>query len=264
MTDNEQQFGTTGTEPASSDAAPRPARPEAPSWEGRVLPANTRRDDSPGGAEGAGRVGDDGADEDYPERTPSGTALWFWWTVATALGWALAAACFASFFDLDTQPWWWYAFLPLTGLFQWLLLRRHFARASWWLVATAAASAVAGVIFLGLLALPAASFGAPTSGLRFGISDLTDGFALAIAQWLVLRQSVRGAARWIPATVSPMAIFAWLDFQRGRQAAQTLDFLATPERIGVAATNNAIVGFLIGALTGAVLMRLVEEPKTED
>jgi hypothetical protein len=258
MAESEQQFGATETEPASADAAPRPSRPEAPSWEGRVLPANTRREDPAGGAR---RVGSDEADEDYPERTPSGASLWFWWTVATVLGWAVAAACFATFVDLETQPWWWYAFLPLTGLFQWLLLRRHFARASWWLLATAAGAAVAGVVFLGLLALPEATFGPPTSGLRFGISDLTDGLALGVAQWLVLRQSVRGAARWFPATVSPLAIFAWLDFQRGAQAAQTVDFTSMPERIAVAATNNAIAGLLIGLLTGALLMRLVEEPK---
>ncbi len=157
-----------------------------------------------------------------------------------------------------------YVFVPLTALFQWLLLRRHFARASWWLLATAVGSVVAGLFYAGLLALPEATFGPPTSGLRSGISDLTDGFALGVAQWLILRRSVRGAERWIPATVSPLAIFGWLDFQRGREAAEAIGFLTPGARVALAATNTAILGLLIGVLTGALLMRLVEEPRTED
>jgi hypothetical protein len=203
-------------------------------------------------------------DEAPPERSPSGVALWFWWTIATTLGWALTGACVGAVFNQGDATPLQYVFVPLTALFQWLLLRRHFARASWWLLATAGGSLVAALIYALLLALPAATFGAPTSGLRSGISDLADGIALATAQWLVLRRTVRGASLWLPAVISPLALFGWLDYQRGVAAAEVIDNLSRADQIGLAAVNTAILGLFVGVLTGAVLMRLVEEPRTLD
>jgi hypothetical protein len=235
-----------------------------------VVPANTGRGGdragvdegrepaaaSPNGAaaHGQAEIGGEGP----PERTPSGVALWGWWTVATIAGWALAGACVGAAFDQGSATPWQYVFVPLTGLFQWLLLRRHFARASWWLLATTAGAAVAGLIYAGLLALPEATFGPPTSGLRSGISDLTDGIALATAQWLVLRRTVRGAERWFPAVIAPLALFGWLDLQRGRAVADVVESVSRTGLIALAAANTALLGLLIGALTGAALMRLVE------
>src|SRR5436190_13128374 len=177
------------TSPDNSSMVPQ----EQPSWEGRVLPANTGRGSAaaPNGAAGsaAGRAPGDEADigdEGPPERTPSGWALWFWWTVVTMAGWALAGACAGAVFNQGDATPWQYVFLPLTAIFQWLLLRRHFAHAWWWLVATTAGAAVAGLIYAGLLTLPEATLGPATSGLRTGISHYTDALALATAQWLVL------------------------------------------------------------------------------
>ncbi len=284
MTDGTQRTDSAASSPAG---APQPSQgPEQPRWGGRVLPANTgRSSEADGSRERGGGNARDGAgdtdqelgrrvhhqraagsrlafDDDWPpERSPSGVALWFWWTVATVLGWALAGAGVGAVFQQSDATPLQYVFVPLIALFQWLLLRRHFARASWWLVATAGGTLMAALIYAALLALPESAFGAPTSGLRTGTSDLTDGIAIATAQWLVLRRTVRGASLWLPATISPLALFGWLDYQRGAAAAELIDNLSRQDQIGLAAVNTAIIGLFVGVLTGAVLMRLVEEPR---
>jgi hypothetical protein len=77
----------------------------------------------------------------------------------------------------------------------------------------------------------------------------------------VLRRTVRDATRWFPATIAPLALFAWLDFQRGLAPAPIVETLSRASQIGQAAISGALVGLLLGGLTGAVLMRLVEEPR---
>jgi hypothetical protein len=258
---------TGNTAKPTGEAPHENRRTEQPGWEGRILPGNTGRNQptadagerAASTANGAAVTEEAGFDaEDLPERSPSGGALWFWWTVATMAGWALVGAIAGAVFGQSDASPWPYVVLPLSALFQWLLLRRHFARASWWLLASTAGAAVAGLIYAGLLALPAETFGPPTSGLRSSISDLADGIALATAQWLVLRRTVRGAAWWFPAAMVPFILFALLDFQRGLAAAEVVENISRSSLIGLAAANTGLLGLLLGALTGFVLARLVE------
>ncbi|HEU5315262.1 MAG TPA: hypothetical protein VFX49_04090, partial [Chloroflexota bacterium] len=114
---------------------------------------------------------------------PRGMMLWAAWAGATALGWAVAGVAYALAGPRDDLVQ--YLFLPVSAVGQWLLLRRHFARASWWLVATAGGCAVAAGALAGLQALPESLAGPPDSGVRAGLSRVADGLSLGVAQWLV-------------------------------------------------------------------------------
>jgi hypothetical protein len=194
-------------------------------------------------------------------RTPRGAALWGAWTAATALGWAAAGACIAIAVPGSASTLQ-YAFVPLSAVGQWLLLRRHFAQAGWWLVATAGGSAVAALAYAFLMSLPASLLGPVTSGVRIGLSTVVDGLALGTAQWLVLRQNVRGLARWIPATGVPLWLWALAELNRGFEASPAeVDALTLADRVGLMAINLGFVGLLIGALTGGVLAWMVDQPR---
>src|SRR5688500_15235709 len=98
---------------------------------------------------------------------PRGAALWAWWAGLTAAGWTAAGFAFASLAPMrfDALQ---YVFLPLSALGQWWLLRQHFARASLWLVATAAGSALAALGLVTLDVLPEALLGPRMNGVRAG------------------------------------------------------------------------------------------------
>lgn len=197
------------------------------------------------------------------ERQPNGFSLWGWWIVATAAGWALAGALIGAFVDSTGSPLQ-YSFLPLTALGQWLILRRHFAQASWWIVATIGGALVAGIAYTVILGLPAEQFGPPTSGARIGLSTIVDGLALGVAQWLVLRGNVPGTRWWIPAAAGPLWLFAAIELDRGTEAAELLESFSYSDQIALAATSLGIVGALVGMVTGGVLMWLVEQPRFDE
>ena len=194
---------------------------------------------------------------------PRGGALWAFWAAATAAGWAVTGAC-AGVLAQESAGVLLYAFVPLSAVGQWLVLRRHFAWASVWLAATIGGTLVAAAAFAILLALPEELLGPPTSGVRYGISTIIDGFALGIAQWLVLRQNVGGMDRWIPATGIPLWMRAFSELQRGFQpppANEVLDVLEYGDRIAILALDLGVVGLLIGSLTGSVLAWMVDQPR---
>ena len=200
---------------------------------------------------------------------PRGAALWAWWAALTAAGWAAAGLLFGLATrgapDGDgqgvTADLLQYVFLPISGLGQWWLLRHHFGRAGWWMVATVAGSAVAALALVGLMALPEQLVGPQDSGVRAGLSFVTDGLALGIAQWLVLRGNVRGAARWIGATVAPLWLFGFQFLQHGFDSMGTSDVAEAVDWVGSVATIYAVYGLLIGALTGSVLAWMVDQPR---
>jgi hypothetical protein len=256
-------------------------------WEGQILPANKDRDAktpsssspneasappdasatrrSPGGEGAAGRAH---SSHPHPEEhavvpghgTPRGLSLWVFWALLTALGWAAAGFCIGAFVADDSSALQ-YAFVPLSALGQWLLLRRHFAHASMWLVATVGGAAVAALAYVVLLALPADMVGPQTSGLRLGLSTLIDGLAIAGAQWFVLRQNVSGTVRWIPAAAAPLWLLAFEELGRGADPATIGDVPTAVERLVTAGATLGIVGLFIGALTGAVLVWMIDQPR---
>jgi hypothetical protein len=92
-----------------------------------------------------------------------------------------------------------YVFFPLlvllTGLLQYLLLRRYLPRMGWWIVATALGWPLGiAVVYLGYAIWPIAlSANSPWSATLVGA-------VVGLAQWLVLRQRVLRAGWWVPAS----------------------------------------------------------------
>jgi hypothetical protein len=78
------------------------------------------------------------------------------------------------------------------GLAQWLILRRYFPQAWWWILASAAGWIVGWVIITsGLILSPGdTSFTAIISGAIFGLT-------MGVAQWIILRRWVRLSSLWI-------------------------------------------------------------------
>ena len=197
---------------------------------------------------------------------PRGAALWAWWAAITAAGWTLAGLAFASLAPMryDVAQ---YLFLPISALGQWWLLRQHFARASIWLLATIAGCALAALGLLALDALPESLAGPRQNGVRSGLSFLVDGVALGVPQWLALRGAggnVRGTARWILATVAPLAYFAVPLFTQGFTQLPEPPSLEREEWVSLVTQQFGIYGLLVGAATGGVLAWLVEQPRVHE
>jgi hypothetical protein len=194
------------------------------------------------------------------ERQPAGATLWQLWVLATTVSWSIVGALIGAVDFAATDPRL-YLFLPLVGVGQWLVLRLRFARASLWLLATTGGVAAAAVAYVVIQALPESLLGPPASGVRAGLSSFADGVALAVAQWLVLRGTVRGAARWIPATMAPLWFFGALALSQGTQAVEAPLDLTASERVQLSAINAGVQGLGLGAMTGLALIQLARDPK---
>ena len=198
---------------------------------------------------------------------PRGAALWAWWAAITTAGWTAAGFTFATLapMRLDVAQ---YLFLPLSAVGQWWLLRQHFARASVWLVATVAGCALAALGLVALEALPEAVAGPPLNGVRAGLSLLVDGLALGAAQWVALRGTglgnVRGTARWILATLAPLAFFGLPLLARGFAPLPEPPAFEQHEWVELVTQQYGIFGLLIGTATGGVLSWLIEQPRADD
>jgi hypothetical protein len=197
------------------------------------------------------------------EDAPRGGALWAQWGVATTLGWTLAGLCIGAFVTEGNALQ--YAFLPLAAVGQWVILRQHFARASMWLVANVVGTLVAALAYVVLVSpqvLPPALLGPADSGARQGLSGVADGLALGVAQWWVLRGSVRGAERWILAAGAPLWLFFGLPVLGfGMEPVPMGPPVDLATRVIGFATTLGTVGILEGALTGGVLAWLVDQPR---
>lgn len=193
-----------------------------------------------------------------------GGTLWAWWTLATTLSWAVAGGLMNAFISEPSSALQ-YLFLPLVAVGQWLVLRRHFARASWWLIATAGGALVAG-IFYGLIThLPIEELGPASSGVRVGLSTLFDGVSLGTAQWLVLRGNVSHTEWWIPAVAGPLWLFGFLELDRGRAPTELPPAaLSLADQISMAAMSLGLMGLLVGVSTGVILTWLVEQPRPNE
>ena len=198
---------------------------------------------------------------------PRGAVLWAWWAAITTAGWTAAGFALATLAPLRVDAVQ-YLFLPISAIGQWWLLRQHFARASVWLVATAAGSALAALGLITLEALPEAVAGPRESGLRVGLSFISDGVALGVAQWLALRgvgrPSVRGTERWILATVAPLLAMALPMLSQGLAPLTDLAPIERTEWVEHVTQLYGIYGLLIGAATGGVLAWLIEQPRAEE
>jgi hypothetical protein len=110
--------------------------------------------------------------------SPFDWALWFYWIMATTLGWILGRFLLPnlSFVTIGIA----------LGVLQWFLLQRRFRNAWRWILATTFGWTLGATIIL--LAMP--------DGMEF-LAGLITGMTTGTAQWLVLRREVHWAGWWI-------------------------------------------------------------------
>lgn len=177
--------------------------------------------------------------------------VWLQWAFASglggAVGFALADAVLHTFSEALYRA---MAEIVIFGLLgaamgtlQWLVLRRHFSQAGWWV----AASAVGGT----LVGIGAASCGSKVKVNLVIVYGLV-GIILGALQWLVLRRRIPRSGWWM--VVSPLG---W---------ALTVPVVRSLDRLGLmrglSETIGLILGFglagtLVGIVTGGLLVWLL-------
>jgi hypothetical protein len=105
-------------------------------------------------------------------------ALWFFWLMATSLGWVLGRFLLPNL-----------AFVTIglgIGILQWLVLQNRIKNAWQWILVTTLGWALGSVIVMSLI----------PDGMDF-LAGLTIGTTTGTAQWLVLRNKLHWAGWWI-------------------------------------------------------------------
>ena len=169
-----------------------------------------------------------------------GWRMWFLWLMASAVG--FGQGMYLGWFDgtdpsfLDTTP----ADVVagsaglavgalLTGVLQWLVLKRHLARASQWVLATLAAVVVVGAVIFGVGLIDT------DVGWLVGVGAF--GPAVGVTQSAVLRPQIARAGWWVLASTGAWAV------------SMPLGDIAGPPALGAA----------YGAATGAVMVWLLRK-----
>lgn len=198
------------------------------------------------------------------ERAHIGWRFWFWWLLATATGWMTGLVILTllpkTMTTLGVTPALVESVLlalsgTLSSVLQWLVLRRYIHRAGWWVPASAAGWVGGFALFL-LLAVPAVfaiEMSTATIGvlLRLSFGAMIGagiGTATGILQWLVLRRQIHRAGGWVVAS-----IVAWLLGFAGL-------VLAYRAESGVFLGVGALVGMMVGGVTGAAMVLLWRPP----
>ncbi|CAA9306850.1 MAG: hypothetical protein AVDCRST_MAG77-6143 [uncultured Chloroflexi bacterium] len=241
------------TEPPAT--AVGPATQAAPSR--NIIPANTHQP-LPGEGTAVQR-----------RRQWSGPGLWLRWMLATLFSWTAAYAVAGAIAGATGQQESvaaqasGYAFSILTALLQWLVLRPHLPRAWRWLPVSLAAIALGGVIAQVWKAA------APGMGIRGGMADwtvllLSEALPLAVCQWLLLRTEAQRAWRWLIAyavwVVLMLPLGMWNDPDGPAITAGTEAMIG----YGVGgALVGLVMGFLLGAITGAEIVWLLRHLKRD-
>ena len=177
--------------------------------------------------------------------------VWLQWAFASglggAVGFALADAVLDTFSEALYRA---MAEIVIFGLFgaamgtlQWLVLRRHFSQAGWWV----AVSAVGGT----LVGIGAASYGSRVKVNLVIVYGLV-GVILGALQWLVLRRRISRSGWWMVASPLGWALAVL--------AVQSLDRLGLMR--GLSETIGLILAFglagtVVGIVTGGLLVWLL-------
>ena len=155
------------------------------------------------------------------ERPQMGWSLWFRWVLATVAGFTLAwplsrtvgliAGSIIAAWAVGGVPEdrmeivvSWAVLVAVafglagaaTGMMQWLILRRHLKRASWWVLSSALGFAMGAALDV-LASPPLDVLGTPSGAPVF---FLTAGPVVGTAQWVLLRRQVYRAGWWILAS----------------------------------------------------------------
>jgi hypothetical protein len=180
--------------------------------------------------------------------------LWLWWVLASGVGSWTGFVAADAILDLLGD----YAYGALTevvifgfigvglGTMQWLVLRRHVARAGWWIGATALGGTAVGVV--------AGTLGDVVAVVGLVIGYGVMGAILGVLQWLVLRRQIDRAWWWLAVSPAGWAL--------GTGVAGLMVRLGMDERMPVSEAMGLGILFgvmtgVAGVLTGGVLVSLL-------
>jgi hypothetical protein len=177
--------------------------------------------------------------------------LWLGWVVTSTLGFAVGIGLSFAVPHAVSETAASVAFGLLTGLVQWLVLRKIFSQSGWWILANvlgiplgfAATNAVHGTILWD---------GSPLLNgvLDFGIIGLVVG----LAQWLVLQRHFRKAGFWIIVSAASWSVGGLVTWFINLQLSTLFTIIA----------NYAVIGAIAGASTGLGLILLKKIPVAAD
>jgi hypothetical protein len=191
------------------------------------------------------------------ERTDVGTGFWLAWILASAIGFGVGGAIgYAIMSVLNSTTVivglaFGAVFGAAGGTMQWLILRRQITGAGWWVLATSAAFALAGIAAL------VVSIDLGGNSLVAGIAFVAmSGVFGGSMQWLILRRQGVRAGQWPLATL--LGLF--LGFAMGF----SVIVLSPTFNALVMALFGAGFGAGSGALTGAALIRMLRQSHSSD
>ena len=156
-------------------------------------------------------------------RTTIDWVIWTQWVLATTVGWILGLVLGGEM-----------GIGAFIGITQWLVLRRYFSGAGWWVLASGAGW-IAGwfLITSGLIVPPGAGL------INTMIAGAVFGLTMGVAQWIVLRRWLKLASMWIL-----LSIPGW-----------------TIGMVGILGT--ILVGVVVGAVTGFAFDLLLRFPRDD-
>jgi hypothetical protein len=187
---------------------------------------------------------------------PIGWALWLQWVAASTAGFAVAATAFGALgtWLTDITP----AFLraltycgtfgvgaSLPGFLHWLILRRWFARAGWWILASGVGS-ILGFVVLGWgVAVGDTGGGIVREWIVPNLAFSAAGAVVGTMQWLVLRRWVSCSGWWVLASIVSWvgATYVYASLTRANDVYLPL--------------GGAAAGIVSGAIMGLVLLWLM-------
>ncbi len=165
-------------------------------------------------------------------RAQVGWRFWLQWVLATAVGWAVGTTAGGALVG------------TVVGVAQWLVLRRRVARAGWWVLATAVGWLV-GMAVCGFV-------DEVLDWTVWYVSGAAGGVVVGVAQWLVLRRRVARAGWWVLPTVAS-GVVVWFGLLMAFEINVFLSVVVL----------EAVFGALYGAITGVVLVCLLQPPALE-
>ncbi|NJK28979.1 MAG: protein kinase [Acaryochloris sp. SU_5_25] len=197
----------------------------------------------------------------YPERTPpeppdlppkAGWKLWMVWLLSCAVGEAVLNASLAGV-EVTNHVGFGIAGAiggALGGVLQWFILRRYFARASWWILATTLGAAVGNIVW-SIVIFAQISDGSDSNRARIIIISALYFGVNGILQWLILRRHFFKAGWWVLVSIL------------GGTLAGAAYAILPPSSDTNLAAYGAMAGATYGAVTGGVLIWLLRQPKNQ-
>ncbi|MEL7360227.1 MAG: hypothetical protein AAFN40_27310 [Cyanobacteria bacterium J06560_6] len=153
------------------------------------------------------------------------------------------------------------------GFLQWIVLRKVFRRAYWWIVATGLGHMAFSLLFVKLGIPMLETFADPSvwgvasffeSSFAYTlISWIFSAVIIGGAQWLFLRRQLDNIRLWIPAVFISQLLLLPVALIPEPQSVQPglLEFLGTPTGLTIAGqlAKSAVAGFVVSLPTGLLL-----------